>query len=318
MSGGGSSGTQTTTQELPSWAQPYAQQILQQGSDLSQQAIPQYTGQTVAGLSDAQNQALQMIQQQATTGSSAVDSANTAMTGILNGSNNASYTPTTTAVGTNPYIGQNPYLAQQVQTAQGQAAQNYATGTAAQTMAQFRNAGAFGGSAQQQYTDQQNQQLGNTLANISSTMYGNDYANTQNLAQQNIALQNSSAQSDASRNAQYGLATNQANNQSMISAAGLAPSLAQGQYTGAQALLNAGQLQQTQNQNDLTSQYQSWYNNAMQPYQQLGVLQNALSGAMGAGAQGVTTSTGSSGSGSGWTSALGGIGAGLGGLLSLF
>jgi hypothetical protein len=327
-SGGGSSGTQTTTQELPAWAQPYAEQILQQGSALSQQQLPQYTGQTVAGLTDSQNQALQMIQQQATQGSSAVNSANSAVTGMLNNGGNPytgttanPYASQTTAVGTNPYIGQNPYLAQQVATAQGQTADAYNTGTASQTMAQFRNAGAFGGSAQQQYTNQQNQQLGTQLGNIATNMYGQDYANTQQLAQQNIALQNSSAQQDAARNAQYTQGTNQLNsqnaqyaNQNQLAAAGLAPSLAQGQYTGAQALLNAGQLQQTQNQNDLNAQYQSWYNSAMSPYQQLGVLQSALSGALGAGAQGVTTSTGTQGSSSTLGGLLGGAttGAGLG------
>jgi hypothetical protein len=310
MSGGGSSGSTTTTANLPDWAQPYAKQILERGSDLSNQGIPQYSGDTVAGFSDDQQNAMDMIRNQATQGSSAVDAANSAVTNQLNGGNNATYAPTSTDVGTNPYMGSNPYLAQQVANAQGQAADAYKQGTASQTMAQFRNAGAFGGSAQQQYTNSQNQTLGNQLGQISTNMYGQDYANTQQLAQQNIALQNSSAQQDAARNAQYGLATNQLNQQGMLAAAGLAPGIAQGQYTGAQALLNMGQMQQSQNQNQMNADYQSWYNNAMQPYQQLGVLQSALSGAMGAGAQGVTTSTNSGGSGSKATSALGGAASG--------
>src|ERR1700739_2341861 len=52
MSSGGSSGggSSTTTTELPSWAQPYAQNILQRGSDLSNTTVPTYGGQTVAGM----------------------------------------------------------------------------------------------------------------------------------------------------------------------------------------------------------------------------------------------------------------------------
>lgn len=307
--GGGQPASTTTTQQLPDWAQPYAQQILQRGADLSNQAIPQYGGSTVADFSGMQQQGLDQISNLAGQ-SGAVGSANNAVNNILQGGNQYQYTPTTTQVGTNPYIGQNPYLQGQVQQAQQQTADAYKTGTASQTMAQFRNAGAFGGSAQQQYTDTQNQQLGQQLGNIATNMYGQDYANTQQLAQQGINLNAQTSLADAARNAQYGLAGQSLNNSTLLNAAGLAGGLNQAQYTGAQALLNAGQLQQQQQQNQLNSNYQQWYNQAMSPYQQLGILQSALSGAMGAGAQGITTSTQNAGRGSGLTGALGGAASG--------
>jgi PBP1b-binding outer membrane lipoprotein LpoB len=80
--------------------------------------------------------------------------------------------------------------------------------------------------------------------------------------------------------------------------------------------MNAGTQQQTQDQNQLNANYQQWYNGAYSPYQQLGVLQSALSGALGNGAQGVSTSTQSGGNN---TAALIGGGAALGGgLLKAF
>lgn len=329
MSGGSSGGgSSTTTQELPAWAQPYAQQILEQGSALSQQDIPQYGGQTVAGLSDLQNQYLSALGG-LNTGSNTGAASSYLQNLLQNGSNvgvDASnpYASQTTSVASNPYIGQNPYLAQQVQNAQQQTADAYNTGTASQTMAQFRNAGAFGGSAQQQYTDQQNQQLGNQLGQIATNMYGQDYANTQQLAQQGINLQTQTSLADAARNAQYTLGGQQLQQQgnqydmsNMLSALGLSGTLDTSNLANLQAMLQGGTLQQTQGQNELNAQYQQWYNNAMQPYQQLGILQNALSGAMGAGAQGVTTTTQQQGSGSTMGNIFGGITSGLG-LLGMF
>lgn len=317
MSGGGKGDTTTTT-NLPDWAQPYAKQILEQGSQLSQQDIPQYTGSTVAGLSPEQQQAIQMTTDRATNGSGAINAATDAVTGMMqnNGNPYASaqnpYASQQTTVGQNQYIGQNPYLAQQVASAQGQTADAYATGTAAQTMGQFRSGGAFGGSAMQQYQDQQNQQLGNTLNNTATTMYGNDYANTQQLQQQYLNNQLSANLTDAARNAQYTQAGNELNSSNynaaqnrILTGASTAQQLGNQQYTDAAALMNMGNVTQAQNQNEANAAYQQWYNQAMMPYQQLGILQNSLSGAMGAGPQGVTTS-GSSGGGSALTGAAGG------------
>jgi hypothetical protein len=320
---------------------------MQRGAALSDQAIPQYGGQTIAGLSPEQQQAMQMVQQRATQGSGVIDAATGAVTGMLGNQGNPyaqtnnPYASQTTSVGTNPYMGQNPYLAQQVQNAQDATAKNYASGTAAQTMGQFRNAGAFGGSAMQEYQDSQNQQMGQQLGNIATNMYGQDYANTQQLAQQGINLQTSTSLADAARNAQYTQAGQQLGQSAwdtaqnrLLTGAGMAQGLGNQGYTDASQLLQMGNMGQAQNQNELNAAYQSWYNQAMQPYQQLGILQNALSGAMGAGAQGVTSTSGGKGStlgsvgggamsgaamGSaimpGWGTA---IGAGAGGLMGLF
>jgi len=342
----GSGGGQQTTQSLPSWAEPYAQQILQRGSALSNQDIPQYGGQTIAGMSPDQQAAMDMVRQRATGGSQAIDAATGAVTGMLGNQGNPfaagtnPYASQTTNVATNPYIGQNPYLAQQVQQAQDQTAKNYATGTAAQTMGQFRNSGAFGGSAMQEYQDTQNQQLGQTLGNMANSAYMQDYANTQQLAQRGIELQTGTSLADAARNAQYTQAGQQLGASSwdaaqnrLLTGAGVAQNLGNQGYMDASQLLQMGNMGQAQNQNEMNAAYQTWLNNAMQPYQKLGILQNSLSGAMGAGAQGITSTSGGGGStlgsvgggamsgaamGSmimpGWGTA---IGAGAGGLMGL-
>ncbi|MEX3928172.1 hypothetical protein AB4Y36_29620 [Paraburkholderia sp. BR10936] len=80
------------------------------------------------------------------------------------------------------------------------------------------------------------------------------------------------------------------------------------------AAYTGGTAQQTAAQNQLNSQYQQWYQNAMQPYEQLGIEQGALSGALGNGAQGITSSSQSANP---LGLAVGGLTAGAGILSSL-
>lgn len=320
MSGGGS-GSTSTTQSLPGYAEPYAQQILQQGAALSQQQMPQYTGQLAAGLSSGQQQGIDSINSMAGQANPTLNAANSAVTNAANNASNPyqtsnGYVGQNVQASQNPYATMsNPYVDAQVNKAQTDLTNQYAAGTAASTNAQFRNAGAFGGSAQQE-TQQQNQnQLANALTNVSTQMYGNDYANTQAAAGQQAALNTGTALQNQSNNLNYTQQQNSLNSQNYQNAqsnalqgASLAPGLNQAGYYGADQALQAGNTAQQTNQNQLGAQYQQWYNQAYSPYQQLGVLQSALSGALGAGAQGVTTNTQSSGNQG--MSALGGAASG--------
>jgi len=329
MSSGGGGGSQTTTQELPGYAQPYAQQILQRGSDLSNQQLPQYGGQLVAGLTGGQQSAINGINNLAGQSNPTLNSANSAVQGIAGNANNPYQT-------SNQYIGQNvqasqnpyatmdnPYLDQQVNKAQTDITNQYANGTAAQTLAQFNNAGAFGGSAMQQTQQLQNQGLANDLTNVEAQLRGNAYAGTQQAAGQQAALNTQTNLTNQSNNLNATQAQNALNSQNYqsaqqnaLGAAGLAPGLNQANYYGYQQQLGAGQTQQQNDQNQLGAQYQQWYNQAYSPYQQLGILQSALSGALGNGAQGVSTSTQSGGNS--LTNLLGGGLALGGGLLKAF
>ncbi|WP_368684881.1 hypothetical protein [Paraburkholderia sp. BR10936] len=95
---------------------------------------------------------------------------------------------------------------------------------------------------------------------------------------------------------------------------GLAPTLDSSTINQLNAAYTGGTAQQTAAQNQLNSQYQQWYQNAMQPYEQLGIEQGALSGALGNGAQGITSSSQSANP---LGLAVGGLTAGAGILSSL-
>ena len=60
--------TQTTTQQLPAYAQPYAEQLMQRGADLSNKAYTPYNGQRIADLNSNQQTGLGMTQDQALNG----------------------------------------------------------------------------------------------------------------------------------------------------------------------------------------------------------------------------------------------------------
>lgn len=60
--GGASTGTQTSIQELPEWARPYAQNILAKGEALTTSTTPAtYGGDRYAGLSDLQKKAIESV-----------------------------------------------------------------------------------------------------------------------------------------------------------------------------------------------------------------------------------------------------------------
>lgn len=168
----------------------------------------------------------------------------------------------------NPYAGSNPYLDQAIQKTEGDIARNYAAGTGAQTMAQFRNAGAFGGSAMAETQANQNRVLGDTLANASNQARMQDYSNQQQLAE-----------SFAQRNDQQYNAERQRQIQAMM----FAPQLANTDYQNYQALLGVGDIQRDDQQSQLNDAYQRWLNQVNAPYQQLETLASGITGATGGG-----------------------------------
>jgi len=296
--GGGSPSSTTQTTELPSWAQPYAQQLLQRGSDLSNQSVPTYTGQTVAGLSPTQQQGLGSVNGAAGYAGSVANAAGANQANVLNGQGKPDIS--------NPYTGNvqastaanafadpanNPYLANSVNASNQAITQSFNNTVAPQTLAQFRNAGAFGGSAQQQATDNNNYQLANALSNNTANMYNSAYNTAAGVASQNAAQQNAVGLS----NQAIGTNANNAYNQNLSSNyynsltagnAALNTAVNAGSLYGNQAAqqLGAGQVQQQTAQDQLNSMYQQWYNTVNQPYAQLSTLSSALSGSLGSGA----------------------------------
>ena len=317
-SGGGGGGSTTTTQELPSWAQPYAEQLLQRGAALSNQTVPQYTGQTVAGLNGTQTGAISGLtgaaSNQASTSNAAMDYYKS-LTGNPNGFSI-----------TNPYTGNvsastaadayadpsnNPYLAQTVAASNQQITDAYQNGTAADTLAQFRNAGAFGGSAQQQTTSQNEKNLATALSNNTSGMYNAAYNTAAGVASQNAAQQNTVNLANQS----VGTSANQAYNQqassnynnqqsNIVNALGASTAANAGSSALYGNQLQGGGTAQSNSQDQLNALYQQWFNQVNQPYANLSTLSSALSGALGSGA-GTTIQTQSAGSGNSLATLLG-------------
>lgn len=315
--GGGGGGTTTTTQNLPDWAQPYAQQLLQRGSDLSNTAQPQYTGQTVAGLSPTQQQGVDASGQSLAQAGANVGQANAWRNGVLNSSGpqiNNPYTGNVTAsTAADAYAdpSNNPYL-QGVLNQSNQAITNaYSSVTAPQTLAQFRSGGAFGGSAQQQATANNEYQLGQALASNSANIGNNAYNTGAQVASQNAAQQNNVNLANQSVGTAAGQATNQLNSNNYFNnigaQAGAIGAAGQANSNYGNAALNAigaGGVQQQNSQDQLNALYQQWYNQINAPYAGLNTLSQALSGALGSGT-GVSSTQTNPGSGSTLGSLLG-------------
>src|SRR6266404_9180545 len=107
--GGSGSQTSNTVSEFkpPSFTQQPWQDYISNAGQLGQAGLPIYTGQTVAPLSQQAQLGTNMLTSQATQGSPLYDSAQTNLTGTLQGNFMDPY-----ATAANPYIGNNPYLAQ--------------------------------------------------------------------------------------------------------------------------------------------------------------------------------------------------------------
>jgi hypothetical protein len=296
-SGGGGGGSSTTTQELPDWAQPYAQQELQRGADLSNQAVPQYGGQMVAGLTPDQQAGIAQTGQVAGGTQNLANTASNYYQQMAGGQGYQVSNPFTgnvsASTAANPFMdpSNNPYLAASVAGANQQITDAYSNVTAPTTLAQFRNAGAFGGTAQQQATGAQEKSLADSLSANTANMYGGAYNTAAGVAQNVAQQQNQVGMANQAVGTQAGTAAQQLGEGSYYSNINSILQSLQG-ATGAQSAagqaaagqISAGGIQQQTNQDALNAAYQQWYNQVNQPYQQLSTLSSALSGALGSGA----------------------------------
>lgn len=216
----------------------------------------------------------------------------------------------------------NPYLANSVAAANKQITDAYSNVTAPTTLAQFRNAGAFGGSAQQQATAAQEKQLADSLSANTSNMYNSAYGQAANidanLQAQNAAQANQVALANQSTGTNANLAQSQLNNQnyysniqSILGALSGANQANANAGTQAGNQITAGGVSQQNNQDQLNALYQQWYNQVNQPYQQLSTLSSGLSGALGSGV-GTSISQTNAGSGNSLATLLGVGSLGLG------
>lgn len=284
---GGSGGTSTNTiQKTDPWepAQPYLKAGLEQGAKLAEQPYPYYQGSRVAPVDDRQVAAVNMTTQRALQGSPVMNAAqaeaqNTIGGAYLSADGGANpYTGQLTG-GSNPYAGSNPYMDQNIQRMSNDAIRNYQTGTAAQLDRAAAQANAFGSSGYAEQMGQNQYQLGRGLADISGSMRMQDYGMQQQLAEsglnRNLQAQMGNAQL---AEGQLGRGMQYFNNERQRQLQGLmfAPQLAQSDYTDAQMLGAAGDTARNFAQQDLTDYITRWQEQALMPYQQLGLYQSSV------------------------------------------
>ncbi|MCP1651699.1 hypothetical protein [Pseudomonas nitroreducens] len=261
MSGGGGGGKSTTTTEIPKELKPLATAYAGKAMDLANSPYQAYGGQQVAGLSGYQNQAANMIANRASSGDSTLN-------GIKNTMNAALYTGK--AATANPYSGSNPYLQQNIDAAMSDITRNYNDAVAPGLTTQMVNSGSFGNTGAQASTANALNDLTKNLANTTAGMRMQDYTNQQNLAEQYA----------------------QRNDAAMSHMVDVAPTYANQAYTDAGQLMNAGQMYQNNNQQNLDAQYQNFLDSQNDPYKKLA----AMAGVFGSGL-GQQTTTKSSGGG---------------------
>jgi len=150
--GSGNAATQTQS-NIPSWATPYYRNYLESAQNLASNT----------GFNDTQNQAFDRINSLANN------------QGGINGAATSLATDTMNGKYLNPET--NPYLQKTADYMTKNMSDAYARGTGAQTMGQFQNAGAFGGSAMKETQAANNQQFADSLGNSLNSLYGGNYAN---------------------------------------------------------------------------------------------------------------------------------------------
>jgi len=99
-------------------------------------------------------------------------------------------------LGTNPYAGANPFLDKAMGDVAGRMTDAYKNGTAAQSMGQFQQGGAFGGSAHQQFMEGQNRAFADSLGSTMNNMSMQDYTTQQGLAENSLNRQLSQFQGE--------------------------------------------------------------------------------------------------------------------------
>lgn len=253
--GSGGGGSSTTTQSIPDELKPLATAYTNKAMNLGNQGFNPYYGQRYADLNTTQNLGIGMIQDRALNG----DATQNAGASFLQ--NQLQSGPRGATV--NPYAQQNnPYLDAAVGKAQ-------ASALGAGQAAQIRS-GSFGNSGIAEATAKQ-------VGDIATNMYGQAYDRQAQLAESGASRNDAMFQNYVGNN---------------LNAANLGLQYGNRAYQDAQQLMNAGQVMQDQNQQNLDFSYQQFQEAQNLPYRQLA----AMSGVFGSNL-GSTATTQQSGGG---------------------
>lgn len=265
MGSGGSQVSNTVSEfKPPAITQPGWQNYVNNATGLAGQGLPVYTGQTVAPLSQQSQVGIGQLTSLATQGSPLYNSAQTNLIGTLQGDFGNPYATTA-----NPYSGMNnPQLQQMIDQSNQRITDAYSRGVAAQTDRAAAMGGAFGGSAQQEAQQLNQRALGDTLAQNTSGILGQNYYAQQGLAED--ALNRGTQAVEAER-------------QNQMQAAMMAPGYQGADINAIQAMMGGGDAVQ-QYQQQLLNAAQGLFNQYSQaPWALSDLVGSALSRASGQG-----------------------------------
>ncbi len=238
-SGGGSGHTTVSNQvQLPAWAQPYAAGFLSSVGKYVNQGLSSgypFPAEQVYGFTPDQRTAMNLARQSALGGAQS-------LLGPTLGDVSA------TQSGSFLLPQSNPFLEDTFNAAAAPVTQQFRNAVEPGIQAQFARAGTFGGSAQNQAEGMAQQNLGNTLQNLATNIYGGNY---------------------------------EAERQNQIRQQGLVPGLLQASFAPAAELMNIGGLQQQLGQQRLDTALRNAESRFNFPFQLLAQLGAALPTAVG-------------------------------------
>ncbi|MEG9884910.1 MAG: hypothetical protein V6Z86_09985 [Hyphomicrobiales bacterium] len=275
--GGGQNVTQTSyTSNIPQYARPYFEELLERTRVESSAPYQAYEGERIAGFTPQQQQAFQMTQDVAGRGTPGVDQASQ-IAGQVGATGDETFQGERfSQEGVQRFM--DPYLENVLKVQQDMAARRFAEQRAGRS-ARAVSQGAFGGSrqavAEALAQRDQNEQLAAQEAQALSEAY------------RTSAQQFETEQQRMAHGAQQGAATRLAAGQQL---GGLEQLRQQLGLQGAQALANAGQQQQQLQQQRLQQGYSDFLNQRDWRRQQLGLYSSVLHGGIVQPTQDVTTS----------------------------
>jgi hypothetical protein len=238
-SAGGSGHTTVTNQvKLPAWAQPYAVQFLGDMAKYVNKGLDSgypFPPEQLYGFTPDQLSGMNLARQSALNG--AQDLMAPALANVSATQSGAYLTPDS-----------NPYLAATYKAASAPVVQQFRDATEPGIQAEFARAGSFGGSAQNQAEGIAQKDLGNTLQNLATNIYGGNYEQER---------------------------------QNQIRQQGMLPGLLNASFAPAAELMNIGGIQQQFGQQGLNTALQNAVNQFNFPFQLLSQLGAAIPTAVG-------------------------------------
>lgn len=281
----GGGGTSTTTTAVPSWQEPYLQNIYGLAQGQSEKPIQYYPGTTVAGFTPEQTAAQTATTNRSLLGNPLVPQAQGELSKTMGGEYfGREYVNPLSQAETNKTISgayldpnTNPWLAKTYETAAKDVAKTFGQVTMPMISKEAGAAGMWGGAREGVAKGAALTGFSENLADLATKIYAPAYETER--GRQVGATE--SAQALA--NQQY-----QAERARQTAAVTQAPALAEADYSDIAKLAAVGQEKQAMNQAQIDAALKAWEFSQMEPWQRMGMYSNLITGDVG----GTTLSTG--------------------------